>query len=317
MYTGSRMQKNILFYKFTPVENPDEVRKWQTLIAAERGIRGRILVSKHGINGTLGGDIEALEDYIEQMELTADGVSFEDKAIADFSGITYKWSAGGWDKYPKLSVKYRDEIVSFKAPEELEVSKKGVINGGVHLTPDALHKLVQARGDEVLFYDGRNAYEAQVGRFKGAIVPNVKTTKDFKQDLESGEISKFKDRPIVTYCTGGIRCEILSTLMIQRGYKEVYQIDGGIVKYGEKFKDDGLWEGKLYVFDGRMVEGFSDKAEDIADCVSCDNKTSEFANCDNITCNQLIIMCSDCQAKARYCPICKSEDLVLRTRIEV
>ena len=109
---------------------------------------------------------------------------------------------------------------------------------------------LKKRGEEVIFYDGRNAYEAQVGRFKNTIVPNVKTTRDFKKDIESGEISKFKDRPIVTYCTGGIRCEILSSLMVNRGYKEVYQIDGGIVKYGEAFKDNGLWEGKLYVFDG-------------------------------------------------------------------
>lgn len=308
------MQKIILFYKFTPINNPDETRKWQTLLAAERGLRGRILISEQGINGTLGGDIEALEDYIEQMDATAAGASYASKELPDLSDITYKWSEGSWQQFPRLSVKCRDEIVSFKAGNELRVNEKGVINGGVHLTPDQLHELVARRGDDVIFYDGRNAYEAQVGRFKNAIVPNVTTTRDFKRDIESGEISKYKDRPVVTYCTGGIRCEILSTLMVQRGFKEVYQIDGGIVKYGEAYKDDGLWEGKLYVFDSRMVTGFSDKAEDIAQCVSCDNKTSEFANCDNMICNQLIIMCADCQATAKYCPVCKSEDLALRVR---
>lgn len=309
------MQKNILYYKFVPVENPDELRKWQTLLAAERGLRGRILVSRHGINGTLGGDKEALEDYIEHMEQSVNGVLFEEKRMPDLSAITYKWSDGGWHDFPRLSVKYRDEIVSFNASEELEVNENGVKNGGTHLTPDELHALVEERGDEVIFYDGRNAYEAYVGRFKNAIIPNVKTTRDFKQDIESGEISRFKDRPIVTYCTGGIRCEILSTLMIQRGYKEVYQIDGGIVKYGEAYPDNGLWEGKLYVFDKRMVEQFSNTAEDIADCVSCESKTSEFANCDNKQCNQLIIMCASCQSTAKYCPVCKSEELALRARV--
>lgn len=94
-----------------------------------------------------------------------------------------------------------------------------------------------------LFMMGRNKYEAQIGRFKNAIIPDVTTSRDFKKDLETGEISKHKDKPIVTDDTGGIRCEILSAMMKKRGFKEVYQIDGGIVKYGEKFGDDGLWKG--------------------------------------------------------------------------
>jgi UPF0176 protein len=103
-------------------------------------------------------------------------------------------------------------------------------------------------------------------------------------------------------------------MMLNRGYKEVYQIDGGIVKYGQKYKNDGLWEGKLYVFDNRMVTAFDESAEDIGDCATCDNKTSEFANCDNMKCNKLIVMCSECQATVKKCPVCKSEELALRVR---
>ena len=144
------MQKTILFYKFTPVENPDEARKWQTLIGNERGIRGRVLISKHGINGVLGGDIEALEDYIEMMEATASQKeTFEDKLLPDVSGITYKWDNGGWESFPKLSVKYREEIVAFDAPEEIDVSGSGITNGGVHLTPEKLHELMEEKGDEI------------------------------------------------------------------------------------------------------------------------------------------------------------------------
>jgi UPF0176 protein len=156
---------------------------------------------------------------------------------------------------------------------------------------------VEEKGDDVIFYDGRNMYEAQIGRFKNTVIPNTVTSRDFKQDLESGEISKYKDRPIVTYCTGGIRCEILSAMMKNRGYKEVYQMDGGIVKYGETFKDEGLWEGKLFVFDDRMKMGFSDRAKDIASCERCGAKTSHQINSTNIR-RKLHVVCEGCAAYA-------------------
>src|SRR5690606_10743534 len=139
-----------------------------------------------------------------------------------FKGITYKWSDGGQEHFPKLKVKVKPEIVAFDAADELEVTEKGLVGGGKHIKPAALHKLMEERGEEVIFYDGRNMYEAQIGRFKNTVVPKVATSRDFIQDIETGEISKYKDRPIVTYCTGGIRCEILSVLMRHRGYKEVY-----------------------------------------------------------------------------------------------
>jgi rhodanese-related sulfurtransferase len=121
----------------------------------------------------------------------------------------------------------------------------------------------------VVFFDGRNAFEAQIGRFKDAIVPDVATTHDFIKELESGKYDDLKDKPVVTYCTGGIRCEVLSSLMVNRGFKEVYQLDGGIVRYGETFKDQGLWEGSLYVFDKRMHLEFSEDAKTIGECVRC------------------------------------------------
>jgi len=106
------------------------------------------------------------------------------------------------------------------------------------------------------FFDGRNAFEAEIGRFKNAVVPDIQTTHDFVAEIESGKYDHLKDKPIVTYCTGGIRCEILSAVMLNRGFKEVYQIEGGIARYGQKYRDAGLWEGALYVFDNRMAVSF-------------------------------------------------------------
>lgn len=255
---------------------------WQKELCTRLNLKGRILISKHGINGTLGGSLENLKAYKKAMN---ESVIFKD--------ITYKWSDGGSEHFPKLKVKVKPEIVAFDAPEEISVSDKGITNGGKHLKPEALHKLIEEKGDDVIFYDGRNKYEAEIGRFKNTIIPDVTTSRDFKKDIEEGEISKHKDKPIVTYCTGGIRCEILSAMMKNRGYQEVYQIDGGIVKYGEKYGDDGLWEGKLFVFDDRMQMGFSDKAKDIAKCEKCGVSTSHQINSTNVR-RKLHVMCESC-----------------------
>jgi UPF0176 protein len=280
------MEKVILFYKFVPVVDTTTVMYWQRALCEKLGLKGRILISPHGINATLGGNIKNLKYYTREM-----------KSHPLFEGITYKWSDGTGSDFPKLRVKVKEELVGFMASDEIVVTDKGIVNGGKHLKPAAVNRLVEERGDEVIFYDGRNMYEAQIGRFKNTIIPNTKTSRDFKQDIENGEISKYKDRPIVTYCTGGIRCEILSAMMMNRGYEEVYQIDGGIVKYGEHSKDEGLWEGKLFVFDDRMQVGFSDKAVDIAQCEICGVSTSRQVNSTNIR-RKLIVRCEDCDKVA-------------------
>lgn len=292
------MQKIILFYKFTPIADPEAVRLWQRALCEKLGLTGRILLSRHGINGTLGGDIDGLKAYVR-----------ETKQFKGFKGTVFKWSDGGQSghpDFPKLSVKVRDEIVTFGAADELKVDENGVVGGGKHLTPEQVHELVQVKsgsGQDVVFFDGRNAYEAKVGRFKDAVVPDARTSKDFLKELAGDKYAGIKDKPVVTYCTGGIRCEILSSLMKNRGFKEVYQLDGGIVKYGEKYADDGLWEGSLYVFDGRMGVKFSDKAKDIADCIHCGGKTSRYTNCARADCNDLIIVCEACADKT-LCASC-------------
>jgi UPF0176 protein len=283
------MQKIILYYKFTPVKDPDSVVLWQRELCKRLGLKGRIIISEHGINGTLGGDVANLKEYVKENNLTL------------FKGITYKWSDGGSEDFPRLSVKRRPELVAFGAPEEIKVNEKGVIGGGKHLKPKQVHKLVEEKNGDVIFFDGRNAYEAKIGKFKDAVVPDVRTSHDFLKEIEDPKYDSIKEKPIVSYCTGGIRCEALSVLMKNRGFKEVYQIDGGIVKYGEEFGDDGLWEGSLYVFDKRMDTTFSDKAKTIGVCIKCSGKTSNFENCAYKPCNNLVLMCKDCHAKDDTC----------------
>jgi len=286
------MQKVILYYKFTPIGDPEAVRLWQKTLLERLNLKGRILISKHGINGTVGGDIKDVKAYVK-----------ETKQYKGFKNTVFKWSDGTGYEFPRASVKVRDEIVSFGAGDELQVDENGVVGGGQHLKPRQVNDLVEKYGDDVVFFDGRNTYEAAVGRFKNAVVPNTRTSKDFVAELESGKYDELKDKKVVTYCTGGIRCEILTPLMKNRGFKEVYQIDGGIVKYGEQYKDEGLWEGSLYVFDNRVGVKFSDQAKDIGECVHCHRKTSDYRNCANLTCNDQILVCDNCDHKT-YCAKC-------------
>lgn len=283
------MQKVILYYKFFPITDPEAVRLWQKTLADKLSLKGRIIISEHGINGTLGGEVEDLKTYVK-----------ETKTYKSFKGMDFKWSDGARDDFPKLSVKVRDEIVTFGAKDELIVNEDGVVGCGKHLTPNEVHELVKERGNNVVFFDGRNRHESAVGKFKNAVFPPIRTSREFINELNKAKYNKLKDRPVVTYCTGGIRCEVISMLMKNRGFKEVYQLDGGIVKYGEQYGDSALWEGSLYIFDGRMGVKFSDQAKDIGKCIYCQKNTSRYINCANKACNELILVCEDCNIET-YC----------------
>ncbi|WP_072314808.1 oxygen-dependent tRNA uridine(34) hydroxylase TrhO [Agrococcus sp. Marseille-P2731] len=277
------MHKVLLYYRFTPIADPEAVRLWQRALCEQLGLTGRIIVSPHGINGTVGGVTDALQRYARAT-----------REYSGFRGMDIKWSSGTGADFPRLSVKVRDEIVTFGAPDELEVDADGVVGGGTHLKPGELHELVERR-DDVVFFDGRNRFEAEVGRFKGAIVPDVETTRDFVDLLDSGAYDHLKDKPIVTYCTGGVRCEVLSSLMAKRGFQEVYQLDGGIVRYGESFGNRGLWEGSLYVFDQRQTVSFGADAAVIGSCASCGAPTGDMGNCRLWSCRTQVPVCDACE----------------------
>jgi UPF0176 protein len=283
------MERVILYYKFVPVQDPEMAKLWQRELCERYGLKGRIIISKQGINGTLGGSIDNLKSYVKAMNQSV------------FKKTVYKWSDGESSDFPKLKIKVKSELVNFGAPDAVKVDENGVIGGGKHLKPEEIDKLIKDRGEEVVFFDGRNKFEAEIGRFEGAIIPDVRYTREFLEELDDPKYNDIKDKPVVTYCTGGIRCELLSVHMKNKGFKEVYQIDGGIVKYGEKFGDDGLWKGKLYVFDNRMVTGFSDSALDIGNCIHCKGKTSNYENCANKQCNDLVLICPRCYKTNTTC----------------
>ncbi|WP_448221656.1 oxygen-dependent tRNA uridine(34) hydroxylase TrhO [Gordonia iterans] len=279
--------KIVLFYVFTPLPDPDAIRLWQSAVCESLGLRGRIIVSSHGINATVGGDLPDVKRYVRAT-----------RGYPAFRNADVKWSEGAGDDFPRLSVKVRPEIVSFGAPDALVVTADGLVGGGARLSPEGVHRLVEECGDEVVFLDGRNAIEAEIGRFAGAVIPPVSTTRDFVPLIESGALDHLKERPVVTYCTGGVRCEVLSVLLRNRGFSEVYQLDGGIVRYGERFGDDGLWEGSLYVFDKRMSVDFSDRARVIGRCRECDAPTNRVVNHPDRLGRELAVLCTDCREES-------------------
>lgn len=278
------MEKIILYYKFVPLADPDMVMRWQRELCERLGLKGRIIISKHGINGTLGGALGSLKGYVKAMNLTT-----------QFKGLQYKWSEGGAEDFPKLSVKVRGELVTLAPGEQFDV-----FNSTKGLKPKAWHDYLQKHPDAIVL-DARNEYESDIGAFKGrnVIKPKIGNFRDIKPELDKLP----KDQPILTYCTGDVRCEYLSAYMKHKGFPEVYHLDGGVVKYGQQFGDAGHWEGKLYVFDKRMKVAFSDKSKDIGSCVHCANRTSDHINCADKACNHLALVCKNCFARTTHCEL--------------
>ena len=292
------VNKVILFYCFAPVSDPQAVKLWQVALAELCELKGRIIVSPQGINATVAGEIDQVKKYIKRT-----------KEFEPFKRLDIKWADASGDEFPRLKVRIRSELVNFQAADEIRVDAKGVVGTAPRLCPEQVNELVAQRGDDVVFFDGRNSFEAEIGRFKGAVVPDVQTSRDFISEIESGKYDHLKDKAVVTYCTGGVRCEVLSALMKNRGFNEVYQIHGGIVRYGETFGDAGLWEGSLYVFDGREHFEFSPDAKSLGVCQFCSAETSNFENCADPGCTTLSICCTQCipEAKSKVCSACEQK----------
>lgn len=276
------MNKIILYYKFVKLSDPDMTMRWQRELCEKLGLKGRIIISAHGINGTVGGDLKKVKAYVKAMNLTI-----------QFKGMQYKWSDGSANDFPRLSVKVRDELVTLAPGEKFDV-----FNSTRGLKPKAWHEYLAKHPDAIVL-DARNNYESDIGAFKGknVVKPKIKNFRDIKPELDKLP----KDQPILTYCTGDIRCEYLSAYMKHKGFPEVYHLDGGVAKYGQQFGDEGHWEGKLYVFDKRMKLAFSDKSKDIGTCVHCKTSTSDHINCQDISCNSLVLVCQDCAGKTSHC----------------
>lgn len=277
------MEKIILYYKFVPISDPDMTMRWQKELCERLGLKGRIIIANHGINGTVGGKLEDVKAYVKAMNLTK-----------QFKGTQYKWSDGSASDFPRLSVKVRNELVTLAPGEKFDV-----FNSTKGLKPKAWHEYLAKHPDAIVL-DARNDYESDIGAFNtsNVIKPKIKTFRDIKPALDKLP----KDKPILTYCTGDVRCEYLSAYMKHKGFDEVYHLEGGVVKYGEAFGDEGYWDGKCYVFDKRMNIAFSDDSKDIGTCVHCGKKTSNYENCADVSCNRLVLICKNDIAKT-FCDL--------------
>jgi UPF0176 protein len=279
----------LLFYKYVFIENPEKERDAQRALCEKLGLKGRLILAKEGINVTLEGTKENTEKYIEEM-----------KKDPRFSDIKFKRSPGIGDAFPRLSVKARKEIVSLHLEKDIDPNQIT----GKRLSADEL-KTWYEEGREFYVVDMRNDYEYKVGRFKDSILMPVQNFRDIPSSLSY--INHLKDKTVIPVCTGGVRCEKASGLLVREGFKDVYQLQDGIVTFMEKYPAT-FFEGTLYVFDKRIIMDFDpeDRHKVVGKCDLCEAKTEKFLNCANKNCNRKMLCCIDCQSSGKEV-FCSSE----------
>ncbi len=276
------MNKILLFYKYVDIEHPKQIVKWQQQICKDLGFKGRILVSHEGINGTVGGTQENSERYKKLMS---------DHEL--FGNIDFKESDGGPECFPRMTIKVRNEAVSLGIPYDQLTPR----TGGQHLSPEETHELISKNPKDLIILDTRNNYEWAIGKFNNAITPNIDNFRDLPRYLDEN-LDQFKDKQVLMYCTGGIRCERATAYLNEKNVaKKVYQISGGIHRYVEKYPD-GHFRGKNYVFDGRISVKVNDDI--LASCSHCSTPCDDYHNCLNARCNNHFICCDQCVKKFNY-----------------
>lgn len=269
----------LLYYKYVAIPNAEQFAYQHLQFCKELGLKGRILVAKNGINGTVGGTPEQCEAYMKAMH-----------ANPLFAGMEFKTSTHAGPAFQKIFVRYRPELVTMQYPEVLDPN----IDGAQYIEPAELNALYDS-GEDFLIIDMRNDYEAKIGRFKNAVTLPMQNFKQLPEIVDA-HLDKFKDKKIITYCTGGIRCETATALLKKKGFKNVRQLHGGVHVYGQQFPDTN-WEGKLYVFDERVAVPINKNHKILATCMHCNIACDDYINCINAECNDRIILCADCRKK--------------------
>ncbi len=278
----------LLYYLYFDIEDPELYADQHRSLCETLGLRGRILIGKEGINGTVSGPREATDAYQNALR--------EDPRSAT---IEFKVDPSADHVFPKLSIKVREEIVTLGlgakdfSPNE---------TSGTRLSPTEWHSAMQ--DENAVLIDGRNNYESDLGRFRGALCPDIDNFRDFPQWVEENR-EQLEGKKLLTYCTGGIRCEKLSGFLKNEGFDDVYQLEGGIVTYGkdEEVKGDGF-DGLCYVFDERVGVEVNHTASHrlITECRACGKEHSEYSNCAWKSCNARIFICDTCAAESgTYC----------------
>ncbi len=268
----------LLFYKYVTIDNPEQLKASYTMLCEKYSLKGRTIIASEGINSTLEGTIEDTENFLQEF--------LQD---ARFSDIPIKRSHGEGDSFPRLSIKIREEIVGTRFPKEVDPTKKT----GKYLAPDELRKWYEEDKDFVVV-DMRNSYEFESGHFKKSIDPGMTASRELPEKIEKIR-EMTKDKPILTVCTGGVRCEKMSAYLLHEGFDNVYQLDGGMHSYMEKYPGKDFL-GTLFTFDDRLVMDFGGEREVIGTCKRCGTKNEQYQNCANAECNMLFLICNDCMS---------------------
>lgn len=293
--TDTQQYQILLYYKFVPIPDPEAFKDEHLQYCKELGLKGRILVAAEGINGTVSGTIEQTEQYMRDMH-----------ANPLFADMVFKVDPSEGHAFKKMFVRHRKELVTFRVEDELDPN----VISGKRLSPKEFFEYLQR--EDVIVIDGRNDYEYDIGHFRNAIRPDVQSFREFPEWIREN-LSEHKDKTILTYCTGGIRCEKLTGFMLKEGFQDVAQLDGGIVTYGKDPEVQGrLFDGKCYVFDERISVPINRTDEDIVvgKCHHCGKPEDRYINCDNDACHLQHICCEECEELHNSCCSAECEEIV-------
>jgi len=275
----------ISVYKYAKIGNPQVFRDHLFSHWEDLEVLGRVHVANEGINA----QISVLESNFEDFKTDLNDIVFLrnirlNEAVQNSN-----------DAFYKLKIKVRDKILA----DGLNDDGFDVSNKGQHLQADEWNQMMEE--GNVVMVDMRNHYESEVGHFDGAITPDVDTFRG-SLDIIDRMLEEQKDKNILMYCTGGIRCEKASAWYKHRGYENVYQLDGGIIKYAHQIEENELpnkFRGKNFVFDERLGERISEEV--IAVCHQCGSSCDTHTNCSNLGCNLLFIQCENCKKEMENC----------------
>jgi UPF0176 protein len=276
----------LLYYKYVNICDPVFFADEHRIFCEALGVKGRILVAHEGINGTISGTVKQTNQYIKYMN---NHYLFHD--------MTFKIDEHDKHVFEKLFIRPRKELVGWRFEEVVDPNEVT----GKRLSPNEFYEHLQR--DDVIILDGRNDYEYDIGHFRNAIRPEVSSSREFPEWINKN-LSQYKDRKIITYCTGGIRCEKLSAFMLKEGFKDVSQLDGGIITYGKDSEVKGqLFDGKCYVFDERISVSINQIENVIVGkCYHCGEPEDQYINCKYDPCHLQHIVCKECEKKyQQYC----------------
>lgn len=271
----------LLFYKFQEIEDPNYFARKQRRFCNQLGVFGKVLVAKEGINGSISGSKEQVEKYKKFLH-----------SFKGFEDVSFKEELAIEHPFTKMHVKIKKEIIRIDRKIDLK-------NKGKYISPSQFLELYK-KNEDLIVLDARNDYEYKIGRFKNAINPCIKSFREFPKFVQKFEKETDKNKKIVMYCTGGIRCEKASSYMIKNGFKNIHQLEGGIINFCQKYPNT-IWEGNCFVFDKRLMTDINQNNKTITCCENCGLISDLYRNCKNVYCDRLVIMCVKCQEKLHGC----------------